>query len=110
MNIGLLNIRIMIQKNTPTSDEIGNDMAVWSDYYSCAATGGNESGTESEKAGQTVDNEMIAFTVRYCDKTKNLNATGYRVVFGDEIYDITHIDHMNFKRKSVKIWCVKARR
>ena len=40
MNIGLLNIRITIQKNVLSTDAIGNQMNTWQDYFSCAATAG----------------------------------------------------------------------
>ena len=38
MNIGLMNIRITIQKNELTTDEIGNQLNSWKDYFSCATT------------------------------------------------------------------------
>ncbi len=110
MNIGLLNIRITIQKNTLITDDIGNQLNTWSDYFSCAATGGSESGSETDKAGEIQEADNISFTVRYCSETAAVTSTGYRVIFNDEIYNITYIDHMNFKRKSLKLWCAKARR
>ena len=39
-----------------------------------------------------------------------IDSTGYRVVFGGELYDILAIDHMNYKKKSIKFKCRKARR
>ena len=110
MNIGLLNIRVTIQKNTLTTDEIGNQINTWEDYFSCAATAGNESGSEKEQAGETVEDGTAAFTVRYCPETLAVTPTGFRIIFQDEIYNITGIDHMNYKRKSIKIWCRRARR
>lgn len=110
MNIGLMNIRIVIQKNTLVTDEIGNQLNAWADYFSCAATAGSESGAETNKAGETQEADNIAFTVRYCPETLAVTSTGYRVIFRDEIYNITYIDHMNFKRKVLKIWCTKVRR
>lgn len=110
MNIGLLNIRITIQKNTLTTDAIGNQINTWQDYFSCCATGGSESGTETNNAGQVQESDNIAFTVRYCPETLAVTSTGYRVLCNGEIYNITHIDHMNFKRKTLKIWCSKVRR
>lgn len=109
MNIGLMNIRITIQKNILVTDEIGNQLNTWTDYFSCAATAGSESGAETDRAGQTVEADNIAFTVRYCPETLAVTSTGYRVIFQDEVYNINYIDHMNFKRKSLKIWCTKER-
>ena len=54
--------------------------------------------------------EDVAFTVRWCRKASVIDSTGYRVVFGGELYDILAIDHMNYKKKSIKFKCRKARR
>lgn len=110
MNIGLMNVRITIQKNTLVTDEIGNQLNAWTDYFSCSATAGAESGAETNRAGETQEADNIAFTVRYCPETLAVTSTGFRVLFRDELYNITYIDHMNFKRKVLKIWCTKVRR
>ena len=103
MNIGLLNIRITIQKSVLSTDAIGNQMNTWQDYFSCAATAGGESGSEPQRAGQTVESDNVAFTIRYCPETLAVTSTGYRVLFDGEIYNITAIDHQNYKRKSLKL-------
>ena len=110
MNIGLLNIRITIQKSVLSTDAIGNQMNTWQDYISCAATAGGESGSEPQRAGQTTESDNVAFTIRYCPETLAVTSTGYRVLFDGEIYNITAIDHQNYKRKSLKLWCTKVRR
>lgn len=108
MNIALMNERIMIQKSSVVVDEIGNHTSGWSDYYSCACTVGGESGREKEAASQTVDHTDISFTVRYCNKISTLTTDGYRILFHGQTFDIVLIDHMNYKRRSVKIWCRKV--
>ena len=110
MDIALLNTRIQIQKNGVAVDAIGNHTNTWEDYFSCAATVGNESGAETDTAGQTVESANCAFTVRWCSETAAVTPTGYRIVWNGELYNITYIDHMNNKRKSLKIWCKKVRR
>lgn len=110
MDIGLLNTRITIQKNTVVSDSIGNRTNQWSDYYSCFATVGGEGGSETSVAGQKVDDSDISFSIRYCLKASVVNNTEYRVVFQGEIYNILFVDHMNYKKKSMKLKCQKARR
>lgn len=35
MDIALLNVQIMFQKNGVEVDEIGNHINSWNDYYSC---------------------------------------------------------------------------
>ena len=111
MNISLMNIRICFQKNVITSDTIGNHMNEWVDYYSCHATGsgGNASqkGAEAENAVTVTAHPSIDFTVRWCKALSNVTTDGYRIIFGGESYNIIGIDHMNYKRKSLKFRCQK---
>ena len=67
-------------------------------------------GRGKEGNGQTLDESDLSFTVRYCKKTVDINVTGYRVMFRNEIYDIVAVDYMNFKKKCIKIRCRKVRR
>lgn len=79
-------------------------------YYTCYATVSAEAGKESTDAGLVVDDSKIDFTIRYCKKAAALTSTGYRVQFGSELYNILAVDHMNFKRKCIKLSCHKVRR
>ena len=110
MDIALFNERIVIQKNEVTVDEIGNHLNTWEDYYPCHATVSGASAGEKTEAGQTLDVSDLAFSVRYCKKASDVDVTGYRIIFHDEIYDIVSIDYMNFKKKLLKFRCRKARR
>lgn len=110
MEISMLNIRIMIQKNALTVDEIGNHINGWTDYFGTAATIGGETGMEKETAGQTVVNTDCSFTVRWCSETAAVTETGFRIIWNDEIYNIVRISHQNNKHKSLKFWCEKVRR
>lgn len=110
MDIAALNVKIMFQKNETVTDEIGNHKAVWNDYFSCHATVSGEGGTEAAVAGQIVDNADIAFTVRFCKAVQAVTATGYRIVFQGEIYNILAIDHLRFRRNALKFKCEKVRR
>ena len=113
MDIGAMNEKITIQKNVPTVDAIGNHREVWTDYYTCHATvSGEESSvsSEAETAGQRVEKGKIAFTVRWCSVVSVVTSTEFRVLFRGGLYNITGIDHMNFKKKSLKIMCMKERR
>ena len=110
MDIALLNVRITLQKNTVMTDGIGNHKNRWTHYYSCHATASGESPKEDTAAGTVVDNGKTDFTVRWCRKISVMDSDGYRVVYNGEVYNILGIDHMNFKKKSVKFRCQKARR
>lgn len=109
MDIALLNVKITLQKSSVTVDNIGNHTAEWGNHYSCFATVSNESPSENTSAGVVVDNSKVDFTVRYCKKVAKVNSTNYRVVFNGEVYEILGVDHMNFKKKAVKLKCQKVR-
>ena len=110
MDIALLNRRIMVQRNTPYTGDIGNHLPRWEDYYSCACTVSGESDSENAVAGTTVDETKANFTIRWCAPASAITNTGYRVLFDGEIYDILTVDHMAYKHKSIKLKCRKARR
>ena len=110
MKVALLNEKILFQKNSVVSDTIGNRKNVWEDYYSCFATIGGESRNEKSESGQTIDDVGITFTVRYCSQLVDIVSTGFRILFRGEIYNILSVDHMNYKKKSLKFRCEKARR
>ena len=102
MNIAGLNVKIMIQKNETVTDRIGNHKSVWTDYFSCWATASDQSGDESEEASQTREADRMDFTVRYCSETAAVTAKGYRILLGDRIYNIIHVDDMGFRKNSRK--------
>jgi SPP1 family predicted phage head-tail adaptor len=109
----LLNEKIVFLKNTVVTDAVGNHTNEWDEYYTCFATIGGEgmaSSKEEEVAGTTVEDVAMTVTVRYCNKAAAINSTGYRVLFKDEFYDIVNVDHMSFKKKSLKFSCRKVRR
>ena len=110
MKVSLLNEKILFQKSAVVSDAIGNHKNEWEDYYSCFATIGAEGGNEKSEAGQTVDGASITFTVRCCSQLVDIVSTGFRILFRWEIYNILSVDHMNYKKKSLKFRCEKARR
>ena len=110
MKIGLLNTRIEIQKSSVVTDKYGNHKNEWTPYYTCHATVSSESPKEETAAGVVVDSSKLDFTVRYCRQAAAVTSTGYRIVFGEELYNILGVDHMNFRNKAVKFLCQKASR
>lgn len=110
MKVALLNKRINVQKHTTVTDEIGNHLNTWSTFYICHATISGETDIETEEAGTTVDDTKADFTLRWCAASSVITPTEYRVVMDGQIYDILSVDHMNFKHKSMKLRCRKARR
>ena len=110
MKTAMFTVKILLQKNSVTADKIGNRKNKWTDFYSCFAYVSGENPAENIEAETISDNSKIDFTVRYCNKISDINSVNYRVVFCGEIYDIIGIDHMNFKRKTIKIKCRKERK
>ena len=113
MDIGLLNERVLFQKNAVVTDAVGNRMNAWSNYYGCFATISGEglaSSKETEAAGTFVEDVSMKVTVRYCRKAAAITSTGYRVVFRGEIYDIVNVDHLSFKKKALRFGCRKVLR
>ena len=110
MDVAMLNEKVTIQKNVVAVDEIGNHRNEWEDYFTCSCTIGGERGNEKADAGLTVDDAVMTVTVRYCNKTAAVNALEYRIMFRGEIFNIINVDHQNFRKKSLKISCVKVRR
>ena len=110
MNVALLNVRIIVQKNEVVVDSIGNHKNTWTDWYSCYATVSSESPKEDTDAGMIVDNSKMDFTIRWCRNAAEITYDKYRVVYDGSTYNILGIDHMNFKKKSIKLKCQKVRR
>lgn len=110
MNIALLNTRIHFQKQTLSTDEVGNHINTWSDAFSCYATVSGEGGSEGYKAAQTTEHTGCAFTVRYSKKTSAVTEGTYRIVWQDMIYNIVSVDHLSNKREALKFRCVKEAR
>ena len=110
MEVSLLNVKVTFQKNSVVADDIGNRRNVWEDYYTCHATVNGEGGNEKAAAGLTVVDSDIAFTIRFCKRAAEVTADGFRILFGGETYNIVAVDHMNYRKKTLKFRCEKARR
>ena len=113
MDIALMNEKVTFQKNTVVTDVVGNHRNVWEDDYTCFATIGGEGmagSKEKEGAGTTVEDVEMTVTVRYCRKTSEIRSVTHRLIFHGEIYDITNVDHLNFRKKCLKLRCRKVRR
>jgi len=110
MDVVLLNVKVVFQKNEVAVDAIGNHKNQWADYYPCHATVSGEGGNEKAVAGLIVEDSDLTFTVRYCKKAAGITSDGYRISFNGELYNIVSIDHMNYKKKALKFKCEKVRR
>lgn len=110
MNISGMRIRIIFQKNELVRDDIGNHLNMWVDYFSCYATAVEKESGEEEIAGQTIVNECMDFTVRYCSEVSAVVPDKFRIIYKDRIYNIRSISDMAFKRRNLKMHTQRERR
>ena len=59
-------------------------------------------GTGELLSRSTSDVDRLDFTVRWSSETAAVTAKQYRILLGDRIYNIVHVDDMGFKRNSRK--------
>ena len=77
MNIAAMRVRVIFQKNAVTVDKYGNHKNGWTDYFSCWATVGTNTGSES--TGVVINpEESLDFTCRYCSELLVVESTKYR--------------------------------
>ena len=103
MKIAEMNERIVIQKSRMETDRIGNHTLKWFDYYYCWARVDNVSGKEFWEAAQHNAQDSLYFTIRYFSPVHDLDTTHYRVKFRGQIYNITSIDHSQYKNKMLRL-------
>ena len=102
MDISKLNQRIQIQKGVSKTDEVGNVLREWQDFYSCFASVKTTGGKEQQK-GDTEEQHSVAFAVRFCKQLSELSAVDYRIMFRGKNYNIVQVDFADYGGKTVKI-------
>ena len=108
--IELMRERIMIQKSSTKKDGTGNHALVWSDYYKCYSYVNNLSGKEYWEAKQVNAETELDFVIRYCSGVSALDTEHFRIQFRGNIYNITFVDNVQYKNKTVKIRAALAKR
>ena len=93
MNIAAMRVRVTFQKNTVIVDKYGNHKTGWADYFSCWATVGTSSGSESSGV------------VIYCSELADVESTKYRIIAEGRTYNITYVNPMGYKHNSLKFNC-----
>lgn len=110
MEIGAMNRRITIQKHEVLVDSIGNHTSKWSDFYSCFSYVNLASGREYGSAPDTVSEDTLVFTIRWCRKISDMNSKEYRIAYGGQNYDITVIDDVQFRHEKLKLTAKRIER
>ena len=90
MEIGTLNQRITFLENRVVTDEIGNHTAVWDEAFSCWAKVTLKASSEQTDAGVTKETQTLEFLIRQSPHWMP-SATGNRILFQGNIYDIIGI-------------------
>lgn len=108
--IELMRERITIQKSEAGTDKNGNHILNWADYYSCAAYVNNLSGKEYWEAAQVNAQAEVNFVVRHCSEVAGMDTEHYRILFREQIYNISFIDNVQYKNKIVKIRAAVVKR
>lgn len=101
--IGEWKERITIQKSTLGVDKSGNHMLSWEDHYTCSAYVNSLSGKEYWEAAQVNAQKEIYFLVRYCSETAGMDTEHYRILFREQIYNITFLDNVKYQNKMLKL-------
>ena len=102
MDIAKLNQRIRIQKGVSKTDEVGNVIQQWQDFYSCFASVKTIGGKEQQK-GDTEEQHSVAVAVRFCKQLSELSAVDYRIVFHEKTYNIVQMDFADYGGKTILI-------
>ena len=103
MRIGNLRHRITLQKRTISTNANGLELDAWEDLYTCWASVNGLSGNELWAAKAIQAENTVTFTLRHCKKLSELSSTGFRIVFQNAIYNITHIDFVRYQHQQIKI-------
>lgn len=102
--------RITIQKSSLGTDKAGNHVLSWEDYYTCSAYVNNLSGKEYWEAAQVNAQKEIYFLIRYCSETASMDTEHYRILFREQLYDITFLDNVKYQNKILKLRAALVKR
>ena len=99
MEIGTLNQRITILEHRTVMDEIGNHITKWEETFSLWAKVTVKTASD---AGVTKEVQKLEFLVRQSPASLNINSTNFRILFRNNIYNVTGItplyDHNNYMK------------
>lgn len=102
MEIGNLNQRITILEHRTVVDKIGNHITKWEETFSLWAKVTVKTATETTDAGITREGQKLEFLVRQSPASLNINSTNFRILFRNNIYNVTGItplyDYNNYMK------------
>lgn len=112
MNIEAMRCRITFQRAQVQVDKYKNHKNTWTDYFTCWATGAHTSGSEqtNEAGQQVIPQATVDFTCRCCSELKAVTKDGFRIRFGNDLYNIVDINPNAWKNNSLKFRCQLVKR
>lgn len=99
MSGGELRHRITIKERVSTTDSRGFQSASWQDVCTVWAAAENLRGREFFAAAAVQAERTVKFTIRY---REGIDPT-MRIVFGDKTYNITGVDHGQYRKRYLEI-------
>ena len=106
MDSGAYRSLVTIQQYVSGFDDIGNPSEEWQEYKTCYAYVNGLSGREYWEAAVVHGENTVEFVFRWKPFFDDMNTKQYRLLFNSGIYDITSIDNIQFRNKTVKIKAV----
>lgn len=106
MDSGAYRSLVTIHQYVSGFDDIGNPSEEWQDYKTCYAYVNGLSGREYWEAAVVHGENTVEFVFRWKPFFNSMNTKQYRILFNGGIYDITSIDNIQFRNKTVKIKAV----
>ena len=80
VDIGKLNKRITIQKLSLTTDEYGNQIQQWSDFYTCWAAVSGINNREYWQARRQNEENILNFQIRHSKELRTCLVSGQKVI------------------------------
>ena len=68
------------------------------------------SGKEYWEAKQINAETEVDFVIRYCSEVSKLDTEHYRIIFREKLYNITFVDNVQYKNKTIKIRAALVKR
>jgi SPP1 family predicted phage head-tail adaptor len=96
MDAGALDDRIVIQRATTVPDGFNNPVETWSTLATVWSKAGPVSDGERWKAGQTLANETIRFTIRWANWVSGVNPRD-RILYEGRTFDIQGVKDIGRK-------------
>ena len=102
MEIGTLNQRITFLEHRTVIDEIENHITKWEETFSLWAKVTVKTASENTDVGVTKEVQKLEFLVRQSPASLNINSTNFRILFRNNIYNVTEItplyDYNNYMK------------